>query len=144
VPWAGGAIAVAVPWAGGAIAVALPWAGGWWWGLPVAALAYGLWLALAGAASLGHALGSRHLVARRGAVGRRTTMLELRGITGWTITESYFQRRSGLVTVRATTAAGTGHYEVVDVGRGDGLDLAGRAVPGLLTPFLAGAQQGAA
>ncbi|MEV0169061.1 PH domain-containing protein [Nonomuraea fuscirosea] len=112
------------------------WVWGWVWVLPVVVLAFGLWLAVAGAASLGHALSSRHLVIRRGAVARRTVALERRGIAGWTITESYFQRRAGLLTVRATTAAGKGHYEVVDVGHGDGLDLADRAVPGLLAPFL--------
>ncbi|MEU8360819.1 PH domain-containing protein [Nonomuraea sp. NPDC048882] len=125
-------------------ASAKDWLDGWGWVLPVVVpvmvpvmvLAYGLWLAVAGATSLGHALSSRHLVVRRGAVARRTVALERRGIAGWTITESYFQRRAGLVTVRATTAAGKGHYEVVDVGRGDGLDLADRAVPGLLAPFL--------
>ncbi|MEV0820237.1 PH domain-containing protein [Nonomuraea rubra] len=125
----GAGVAVAGPW------VSI-WAGGWVWLLPVAVLAYGLWHAVTSAASLGHALSPRHLVARRGAVVRRTVALDRRGIAGWTFTESYFQRRSGLLTVSATTAAGRGHYDVVDVGRGDGLDLAARAVPGLLEPFL--------
>ncbi|AQZ64935.1 hypothetical protein BKM31_28930 [[Actinomadura] parvosata subsp. kistnae] len=110
--------------------------GGWVWLVPVAVLAYGVWHAVAGAASLGHALTARHLVARKGAVVRRTVALDRRGIAGWTFTESYFQRRAGLLTVSATTAAGRGHYEVLDVGRGGGLDLAARAVPGLLEPFL--------
>ncbi|WP_344483306.1 PH domain-containing protein [Nonomuraea monospora] len=112
------------------------WVGGWVWLVPVAVLAYGMWLAVASAASLGHALSPRHLVSRRGAVVRRTVALDRRGIAGWTITESFFQRRSGLLTVSATTAAGRGHYEVVDVGRGDGLEMAAQAVPGLLEPFL--------
>jgi putative membrane protein len=68
-------------------------------------------------------------------------MLDRGGIVGWTITESPFQRRSGLLTVTATTAAGDGHYDVADVGRDDGLDLAARAVPGLLEPFLLRARQ---
>ncbi|GAA3145489.1 hypothetical protein GCM10020001_080740 [Nonomuraea salmonea] len=67
---------------------------------------------------------------------RRTVALDRRGVAGWTFTETFFQRRSGLVTVSATTAAGRGHYEVVDVGRSDGLDLAAATVPGLLDPFL--------
>ncbi|TYB61089.1 PH domain-containing protein [Nonomuraea sp. PA05] len=112
------------------------WVGGWVWLLPAAVLVYGLWLAVASAASLGHALSPRHLVSRRGAVVRRTVALDRKGIAGWTITESFFQRRSGLLTVSATTAAGRGHYEVVDVGRGDGLEMAAQAVPGLLEPFL--------
>lgn len=117
------------------------WLDGWVWLVPVVTLAYGLWLAVASAASLGHALGPRHLVMRRGAVARRTTALDRRGIAGWTITESFFQRRSGLLTISATTAAGKGHYEVLDVGRGDGLDLASDAVPGLLEPFVTRAKQ---
>ena len=104
--------------------------------VPVVVLAYGLWLAVAGAANLGHALSPRHLITRRGAVVRRTVALDRRGVAGWTFTETFFQRRSGLLTVSAATAAGRGHYEVVDVGRSDGLDLAAATVPGLLDPFL--------
>ncbi|MFC7587595.1 PH domain-containing protein [Nonomuraea antimicrobica] len=94
--------------AAGAALVPWDWARGWVWLVPAVTLAYGMWLAVAGAASLGHALGPRHLVARRGAVVRRTVALDRRGIAGWTITESLFQRRSGLLTVSATTAAGRG------------------------------------
>ncbi|MGP3930811.1 PH domain-containing protein [Nonomuraea sp. KM88] len=113
-----------------------PWVRAWVWLIPVVVLAAGMWGAVEGARNLGHALGARHLVSRSGAVVRRTVALDRRGIAGWTITESYFQRLSGLLTVSATTSAGRGHYEVVDVGRGTGLDLASSAVPGLLEPFL--------
>ncbi|TMR13241.1 hypothetical protein ETD86_31045 [Nonomuraea turkmeniaca] len=116
-----------VPWA---------WVRGSVWVVPAVALPFGLWLAVESAKSLGHALGGRHLITRNGATLRRTTALDRAGISAWTITESFFQRRHGLLTVSATTAAGDGHYDVVDVGRGDGLELASRAVPGLLEPFL--------
>jgi putative membrane protein len=106
------------------------------WAIPALALPFGMWLAVESAGSLGHALGRRHLVTRQGAVVRSTIALDRRGVSGWTITESYFQRRHGLLTVSAATAAGKGHYDVVDVDRGDGLELAARAVPGLLEPFL--------
>ncbi|MBF8190977.1 PH domain-containing protein, partial [Nonomuraea sp. K274] len=112
------------------------WLRAWVWLAPAGALPVALWLAVDGAANLGHALGTRHLVTRKGAVIRRTVALDRAGISGWTITQSYLQRRSGLVTLAATTAAGHGSYDVVDVGRGDGLELAARAVPGLLEPFL--------
>ncbi|WP_188192900.1 PH domain-containing protein [Nonomuraea sp. SYSU D8015] len=116
-----------VPWA---------WARPWVWLVPGVALPMGLWLAVESARNLGHALGGRHLITRRGAAVRHTVALDRAGISGWTISESFFQRRNGLVTVSATTAAGEGSYDVVDVDRGDGLELAAHAVPGLLEPFL--------
>ncbi|MEV1178407.1 PH domain-containing protein, partial [Nonomuraea sp. NPDC049784] len=106
------------------------------WAVPAVALVFGMWAAVEGAKSLGHALSGRHLVTRQGAVVRHTIALGRKGISGWTINESFFQRRSGLLTVSAITAAGRGRYDVVDVGRADGLELAARAVPGLLEPFL--------
>jgi putative membrane protein len=47
-----------------------------------------------------------------------------------------FQRRLGLATVVATTAAGRGAYALVDVDADQGLQVAREAVPGLLDPFL--------
>ncbi|MEV4108831.1 PH domain-containing protein [Nonomuraea sp. NPDC049695] len=122
-----GAVSWLVPWSWVRVSV---------WAVPVVALAFGMWAAVEGARSLGHALGGRHLLTRQGAVVRHTVALDRKGISGWTISESFFQRRSGLLTVSAVTAAGEGHYDVVDVGRADGLELAARAVPGLLEPFL--------
>jgi putative membrane protein len=86
--------------------------------------------------NLGHALTSRYLVTRHGAGMRGTVALQRAGVIGWTVSQSFFQRRAGLVTVTATTAAGGGAYRVIDVQTADGLALAERAVPGLLTPFL--------
>ncbi|MCA2226826.1 PH domain-containing protein [Nonomuraea aurantiaca] len=116
------------------------WQGGWIWpaAVLVIGLPAGLWLAADAYRGLGHALGPRHLVTRRGSAARRTVALDRSGIVGWTVEQSFFQRRAGLLTLSATTAAGDGHYDVVDVGTGEGLDLAARAVPGLLEPFLAG------
>ncbi|KAB8192760.1 PH domain-containing protein [Nonomuraea phyllanthi] len=122
-----GAVAWEVPW---------PWLRASVWAVPAVALVAGMWAAVEDARSLGHALGTRHLVTRQGAVVRRTIALDRRGVSGWTITETYFQRRSGLVTVSAVTSAGKGRYDVVDVGRTEGLELAAGAVPGLLEPFL--------
>ncbi|MFI7461684.1 PH domain-containing protein [Nonomuraea sp. NPDC049646] len=119
------------------------WPRAWVWAAPVLALPAGLWLAAESRRALGHALGPRHLVMRRGAFVRRTVALDRAGITGWTFRQSFFQRRSGLLTVSACTAAGSGHYEVLDVGRSDGLDLAARALPGLLDPFLTSGPGGA-
>ncbi|MHA6630501.1 PH domain-containing protein [Pseudonocardia sichuanensis] len=85
--------------------------------------------------SLGHGLGERYLVARSGTVRRSTVALQRGGIIGWTFRQSIFQRRAELVTVIATTAAGTGAYAVPDAGTDEGLALARATVPGLLEPF---------
>lgn len=92
---------------------------------------------------LGHALGATHLVARRGSVRRTTAFLERDGVIGWKISQSIFQRRAGLMTVTATTAAGSGQYSIVDADDHEVLDVAAEAVPGLLAPFLVGDQDAA-
>jgi putative membrane protein len=93
-------------------------------------------LALDAYRALGHALTCSYLVTRHGAGGRTTVALQRSGVIGWTVSQSFFQRRAGLVTVTATTAAGRGGYHVIDVRTADGLAVAEQAVPGLLEPFL--------
>jgi putative membrane protein len=107
---------------GGALAVLL---------LPAAVL-----LALDAYRNLGHGITGRYLVSRHGAMRRSTVALERDGVIGWTVTQSIFQRRAGLLTVTATTAAGAGAYSIYDVGEDEGLDFADEAVPELLAPFL--------
>jgi hypothetical protein len=68
---------------------------------------WAFWTALDAYASLGHMLDGRYLVTRRGSVRRSTVHLRRSGIIGWRIKQSIFQRRLGLVTVDATTAAAT-------------------------------------
>ncbi|MPZ86164.1 MAG: PH domain-containing protein [Actinophytocola sp.] len=86
--------------------------------------------------NLGHGLSGDYLVTRYGAGSRHTVALVRSGIIGWTVRSSPFQRRSGLVTIAATTAANSGEYFVRDVGENEGLRFAADTVPGLLTPFL--------
>ncbi|MFI6081831.1 PH domain-containing protein [Streptomyces sp. NPDC051217] len=93
-------------------------------------------LALDAYRNLGHGLSGGYLVARSGTVRRSTVALQRGGVVGWTVKQSYFQRRAGLVTLTATTAAGEGAYHVYDVGAGEGVAFAAEAVPGLLEPFL--------
>ncbi|MFD1937961.1 PH domain-containing protein [Nonomuraea mangrovi] len=116
------------------------WLTGWIplaaWALPALALPAALALAADAYRGLGHRLSGGHLLTRAGSAGRTTVALDTGGIVGWRIRQSFFQRRLGLITVAATTAAGDGHYDVLDVGTAEGLDLAARAVPGLLGPFL--------
>jgi putative membrane protein len=93
-------------------------------------------LALDAYRNLGHGLSGDYLVTRYGAGSRHTVALLRGGIIGWTVRSSPFQRRAGLVSVAATTAANSGEYVVRDVGESEGLTFAADAVPGLLTPFL--------
>jgi putative membrane protein len=106
------------------------------WITAVVAVPVAVALALDAYRSLGHGIAGDYLVARSGTVRRSTVALQRRGIIGWTVRQSVFQRRAGLATVLATTAAGAGAYAIRDVGTGTGLDAADAAVPGMLAPFL--------
>ena len=86
--------------------------------------------------SLGHALAGSALVTRQGSLDRRLDVLQCDGIIGWNVRESFFQRRAGLATLTATTAAGRQRYAVPDVPLADALSLGNHAVPGLLGEFL--------
>ena len=87
--------------------------------------------------SLGHALCGSALVMRQGSLDRRRDVLECDGIIGWNVRQTYFQRRAGLATLIATTAAGRQQYAVTDVPLSMALSLGNRALPGLLGEFLA-------
>ncbi|GAA4556883.1 PH domain-containing protein [Pseudonocardia xishanensis] len=64
---------------------------------------------------LGHALTESHLVSRLGGLSRRTVAVQRSGIVGWRVRQSVFQRRAGLVTCEAVTAAGEGGYRILDM-----------------------------
>ncbi|MCC8243921.1 PH domain-containing protein [Saccharothrix sp. NEAU-S10] len=118
-------------------AAVLAWfAPSWTWQVVLALVPFSAALGWDRYRSLGHALTDRHLLARAGSAVRETVALQRTGIIGWRISRSFFQRRAGLVTITATTAAGNGAYHVVDVAEADGLALADAAVPDLLRPFL--------
>ena len=59
---------------------------------------------------------------------------------GWVVQQSLFQRRAGLASLVATTAAGAEKVVVRDVPLGRAVALADAATPGLLTPFLVAGQ----
>ncbi len=86
---------------------------------------------------LGHGLTEEFLVVRSGSLRCRRDMVQRSGIIGWNLHQSWFQRRAGLVTLVATTAAGEQAYIAHDVPEATAVALATRAVPGLVTPFLA-------
>jgi putative membrane protein len=73
------------------------------------------WLARDRYAALGHRLTPRHLVTRAGCIERRRAVLARDGVVGVVVSESYFQRRAGIATLTATTAAGRQAYHVRDV-----------------------------
>ena len=108
----------------------------WAWEALVALLPLGALLAYDRYRSLGHALVERILVTRAGSLIRRRSMLSCEGIIGWNLRRSFFQRRVGLATLVATTAAGRQQYEVQDVPLEEALAVADRALPDLLAPFL--------
>lgn len=108
----------------------------WTWQVALGFLPFAVLLGWDRYRSLGHSLTERYLVARSGSAVRETVALQRSGIIGWRISRSFFQRRAGLVTISATTAAGDGAYHVIDVGEQDGLALADVTVPDLLRPFL--------
>jgi putative membrane protein len=122
-----------------AVAVAAGRAAGWpGWAqagslvlLPVAAA-----LAADRYRSLGHRLTADWLVTRTGSLVRRRSVLATEGIIGWRIHQSWFQRRQGLVTLTATTAAGRQHYSAHDVPGAVALSVATAATADLVTPFL--------
>ncbi|MFR9805804.1 PH domain-containing protein [Pseudonocardia sp. RS010] len=86
---------------------------------------------------LGHAVVGGYLVVRAGSLRRSTVALHLEGVIGWTVRQTVLQRRTGLVTLGATTAAGRGAFHAHDVDGREALRLAGEATPSLLGPFLA-------
>jgi putative membrane protein len=65
--------------------------------------------------SLGHALLPGAIVTRQGSLTRTRVVLETEGIIGFTVRRSFFQRRAGLATLIATTAAGRHRYRILDV-----------------------------
>ncbi len=82
------------------------------------------WLVLAGCCALlaadrvralGHRVDRDWLVARAGSVERRRDCIAAAGIIGWTVRQTLFQRRAGVATLVAATAAGTKSYRVVDI-----------------------------
>ncbi|MCV7416752.1 PH domain-containing protein [Mycolicibacterium litorale] len=113
--WARG---LALPALAGAVLAAVSVVGTlpiWVW-LPWAALtACCALLAADRVRALGHRVGNGWLVARAGSVERRRDCVAGAGIIGWTVRQTFFQRRAGVATLIAATAAGEKAYRVLDV-----------------------------
>jgi putative membrane protein len=108
----------------------------WVWVTALALLPAGALLAADRYRSLGHRLAGGWLVIRFGSLARRRNIISADAIIGWRIHQTWFQRRQGLMTLTATTAAGHQHYSVRDVPVAEGLALAAAATGDLLVPFL--------
>lgn len=104
-------------------------------------------LALAGAViayrALGHTIAGDYLVVRSGLLSRSTTALQRTAVSTIAVSESLLQRRLGLRSVSAMTAAGYGAYDAPDVPALHAFEFANDASAGLLEPFLEPIDQGA-
>ena len=65
--------------------------------------------------SLGHRVDAGWLVARAGSLERRRDCIAAAGIIGWTVRQTFLQRRAGVATLIAAAAAGLKSYQVIDV-----------------------------
>lgn len=110
----------------------------WWWLLPLTLLALAIALAEDRYRGLGHAVLPRTptspawLITRSGSLDRDRDCLESPGVIGWTVRQTFWQRRAGLSTVVAATAAGKKRYLVIDVPVDQAWALIDAVTPGQL------------
>ncbi len=112
---------------------AATWGFGWSWWIPVAVFValvlIAVILAEAQYRNLGHGLTDRHVMSGHGTFSRTREVLERAGVIGWVIRQSYFQRRLGLATLVATTAAGAESVTIHDIPLDQGVALAAATSP---------------
>nr|WP_246280482.1 PH domain-containing protein [Nocardioides daedukensis] len=111
-----------------------------WWpvvAVAVAVVPVGCLLGRMEYAHLGHALTPDHLVAGSGITSRTRTILQRDGVIGWVVAQSFFQRRRGLATVVATTAAGAEQVVIRDIPLPAATAFVRAATPGIVEEFLA-------
>lgn len=86
-------------------------------------------LAIDRSRALGHRVDAEWLVARSGSLDRRRDCIAAAGIIGWTVRQTFLQRRAGVATLIAATAAGVKRYQVIDVPADLAWTIAGAASP---------------
>ena len=101
----------------------------WAWLLCAAVAVAGAFLAADRSRALGHRVGDGWLVARSGSLDRRRDCIAAAGIIGWTVRQTLFQRRAGVATLIAATAAGVKGYRVLDVPAEQAWSVAAAASP---------------
>jgi putative membrane protein len=110
----------------------------WWWLVPALSAPVAFALAEDRYRGLGHtvapatATGPAWLVTRAGSLARDRDCLEAPGVIGWTVRQSFWQRRSGVSTVVAATAAGKKRYLVIDIPLDEAWTLIEAVTPGRL------------
>ncbi|MEC3916724.1 PH domain-containing protein [Nocardia sp. CDC160] len=72
------------------------------------------------------------LITRSGCLDRDRDCLEAPGIIGWTVRQTFFQRRVGVATVVAASAAGKKRYHVIDLPLAQAWALIEAVTPGQL------------
>ena len=108
--------------------VALP-APGWLWPVWAVLTVCCALLAVDRSRALGHRVDAEWLVARAGSLDRRRDCIAAAGIIGWTVRQTLLQRRAGVATLIAATAAGVKSYRVIDVPAELAWTIAGEASP---------------
>jgi putative membrane protein len=118
-------------------AVVIWWQDGPWPLVPIGALLLVASLAVGvdSYRNLGHALADGYLVTRRGSINRKQAAISTEALIGWKVQANWFQRRLGLVTLVATTAAGSQGYSVLDVSPDQGLAVMREVSPHLVDQF---------
>ncbi|PJK18834.1 PH domain-containing protein [Mycolicibacterium goodii] len=102
---------------------------GWVWTVWVLVAVVAALLAADRSRALGHRVDRDWLVAQAGSIERRRDCLQTDGIIGWTVRQTLLQRRAGVATLIAATAAGQKRYEVIDVPAGQAWAVAAAATP---------------
>jgi putative membrane protein len=120
--------ALAIPAVAAVVLLAVP-APTWAWSVWAVLTVCCVLLAFDRSRSLGHRVGDGWLVARTGSVQRRRDCIAAPGIIGWTVRQTLMQRRAGMATLIAATAAGVKHYQVIDVPADLAWSIAAEASP---------------
>ncbi|RCG30704.1 hypothetical protein DQ384_14925 [Sphaerisporangium album] len=122
----------------GVVLAAVAFAFGWVWAglVALAAAALGVALGLDRYRSLGHGYDGARLSVRSGSLPRSQAVVERRAVVGWTVRQTWFQRRASVLTVVAGVGAGSGGYPAIDTGEEQGLRFAAEVTPEWITPFL--------
>jgi len=101
----------------------------WEWPTRIAVTAWCALLAADRIGALGHRVDGSWLVMRSGSVERRRDCIATAGIISWTVRQSPFQRRVGVATLVAATAAGIKRYPLIDVPEEQAWAIAAQASP---------------